>query len=167
MQVAVTLPFEQSPSVVLGALGDEEFIRYATERADATITQFDRNPSPEGDLMVVVRRTVPTELIPPQARTFVGSELEIRQVEAWSRPLEGPDGARYGTVALEVLGAKVTASGTAVLTPADTGSSLAYDLIVRSSLPLVGSVVEQKVGRGLQQAIEILGEALRDWLAQK
>lgn len=164
MQFEYELAVNHSPVAIIAALGDENFIRFATERGEAELTQVDVNRTPEGDLTTVVRRTVPTDLIPAQVRALVGSNLEIRQVDAWSRPLQGDDGPRFGTTAVEVSGASVQASGRVQLEPTADGATLNYEINVRSTIPLFGSTVEQKVAAGLAKALDVLKSSLADWL---
>jgi len=164
MELTVDQHVPADTSTVLSVLTDEDFISFAgrgtqVATVDATVTT-----TPEGDVVSAVRRSVPSAMIPPQARPFVGDSIEIRHVEAWSRPREGENGPRYGTFAAEVAGAPVQVTGTVRLVPAGSGTTLSYVLDVRASIPLVGGMVEQATGNVVRTALDQLGEAVRDWL---
>ncbi len=166
MQFDVDIPVDATTAEALAALSDKGFLAFATDRAGATLTQATVTTTAEGDVTLSVRRTAPTSLIPPQARAIVGNAVEIRQVEAWSKPQEGPLGPRYGTVAADVVGAPAQVTGTVSLQPTDHGSQLTYTVQVRCALPLVGPMVERAVGEGIRSALAGLGTALHEWMAR-
>lgn len=165
MQFDVEIPLEATPEGVLAALSSENFVEYSTAELGATLTHATVTTTPEGDVTLSVRRTVPTSLIPQQARGLVGNNVEIRQVEAWSRPHEGVAGPRYGTVAAEVVGAPAQVTGTVSVQPTSAGSQLVYSLQVRCVVPIVGAMVERAVAEGIRSALSGLGAALQDWIA--
>ncbi len=164
MQIDVHIDVDHRPQTVLQALCDAKFVEYLTEMAGAELTDVTVNITDEGDVTLVARRNVPTDLIPTQARGFVGSAIEIRQVEAWSRPLEGEDGPRYGTAVLDISGAPVHAKGNTRLVPTERGSRLHYDLDVTSNVPLLGAMIERAVTETLSRIIGQLESALQTWL---
>jgi hypothetical protein len=150
---------------VVAMLADETFVRWRSERSTGagTVEQVDVDAAPDGALTVVVRRSLPTDQIPAQARPFVGERLEVRQAEAW----EAPSGdRRVGTVALEIAGTPVRMTGTVRLEPMpDGGTRQVYACEVRAAVPLFGSVVEEAATDTLRGTLAAEEQAGRDWLA--
>lgn len=170
MHLTVDLTYPAGLDEVSAMLADVEFVRWRSERAvragtpgGGTVAQADVTGSVEQGFTVVVRRNLATDQIPAQARSFVGSSLEIRQAEAWEAPV---DGRRLGTLSVEILGAPVRITGTGRLQPlADGGTRLVYDGDVRSTVPLFGAVVEDAAAKAVRAALEEEAEAGRAWLA--
>lgn len=164
MHLTVELTFPADADEVVAMLADEAFVRWRAARtAEGTVEQVDVAGTPGTGFTVVVRRTLPTDLIPTQVRPFVGDHLEVRQAEAWE-PAAG--GRRVGTVAVEIAGAPVRVTGTVSLEPLpDGGTRQVYDGVVRASVPLFGSVVADAAARAVRATLEAEGEAGREWLA--
>ena len=163
MHLTVELTFPAEADEVVAMLADETFVRWRAARAaDGTVEQVDVSGSPDAGFTVVVRRTLPTDLIPVQVRPFVGDRLEVRQAEAWEPPVGG---RRVGTVAVEIAGAPVRVTGTVALERLpDGGSRQVYDCVVRASVPLFGSVVAEAAARAVRTTLEAEGAAGREWL---
>ncbi|GII99281.1 uncharacterized protein DUF2505 [Sediminihabitans luteus] len=164
MELTVTLTFDAAPDAVAAMLADAEFVRWraAWSSGEGTVEQADVTRAADGGFTVSVRRTLPSALIPPQARAFVGDRLEIRQVEVWGPPVEG---VRSGTVAIEITGAPVRVTGTVRLAAgADGGSAQTYTGEVRATVPLFGSMVEQAAASAVRDALHAEESAARAWL---
>jgi Protein of unknown function (DUF2505) len=166
VHLTVELTFPANVEDVAAMLANEEFVRWRAERSTGggEVEQADVTGSPESGFTVAVRRTLPTDLIPVQARPFVGSQLEVRQAEAW----EAPSGdRRVGTVALEIAGAPVRVTGTISLeaTP-DGGTRQVYVGVVHASMPLFSAVIEEATAGAVRSTLTAEGEAGREWLAR-
>lgn len=165
MRLTVELTYPASVDVVAAMLADEEFVRWRAVRSTGTgqVEQADLTGSVAEGFTAVVRRTLPTDLIPAQARPFVGKHLEVRQAEVW----EAPEGDRLvGTVALEIAGAPVRVTGTVRLEPtADGGARQVYDGEVRASVPLFGPVIEEAAAHAVRSTLLAEGEAGVEWLS--
>ncbi|GAA2516485.1 uncharacterized protein DUF2505 [Rarobacter incanus] len=167
MQVDVATAVAYSTSAVVSALCDEDFITFVTAKTGATVTHITTTSQTNGAATVVVRRNLPTTVIPAQARAFVGSNLELREVDAWAEPMQGADGPRYGTIAIEVAGVPAHASGHVRVLPTEGGCNLRYDLTVRATVPLFGAVIERQVADGVRTAVDALCAALEEWLKSR
>jgi hypothetical protein len=144
VHLTVELSYPASVDDVVAMLADESFVRWRAERSagGGTVEQADVTGSVEAGFTVAVRRTLPTDMIPPQVRPFVGTQLELRQAEAWEA--RSDVARRVGTVALEITGAPVRVTGTIALEPLPEGGvRQVYDGEVRASVPLFGSVVAE------------------------
>ncbi|GAB4086787.1 hypothetical protein GCM10028784_34170 [Myceligenerans cantabricum] len=170
MHLTVDLTYPASTNDVSAMLADERFVRWRSERTvragtpgGGTVEQVNVTGSVDGGFTVVVRRTLATDQIPAQARSFVGGALEIRQAEAWEAPANG---RRLGTLSVEILGAPVRISGILRLEPrSDGGTALRYEGEVKATVPLFGAVVEDAASRAVRTALEAEAEAGRAWLA--
>jgi len=167
MDLSVDQHVPGDPGSVLAVLTDEDFMAFAARGSGVRTVETTVTTTDEGDVVVAVRRRAPSSMIPAQARPFVGDSIEIRHVEAWSQPREGATGARYGTFVAEVTGAPVQMTGNVRLLPDDDGegSLLLHELTVKSSIPLVRTLVEQTTTDVVRYALEELGDAARRWLA--
>nr|WP_194720252.1 DUF2505 domain-containing protein [Cellulosimicrobium arenosum] len=163
--------YPASVSRVGQVLADEAFVRWRAERSGGSgseVMQVDVTGTPDHGFTVTVRRTLPSGQIPAQARPFVGSRLEIRQVEAWEPE---HDGVRRGTVSLEITGAPVRLTGTVTLaSDSDPGSDAPstvqeYDGEVRASLPLFASAIEDAAATAVRAALSAEEAAGQHWLA--
>lgn len=165
MRLTVELTYPASVDVVAAMLADADFVRWraAHSTGSGSVEQTDLSGTVADGFTVVVRRTLPTDLIPPQIRPFVGEGLEVRQAEVW----ESPKGDHLvGTVALEIAGAPVRVTGTVRLEPLPEGggSRQVYDGEVRASVPLFGAVVEDAAARSVRATLVAEGEAGVAWL---
>jgi hypothetical protein len=167
VHLTVDLTFPANIDDVSAMLADESFVRWRAQRSTGSVNghveQVDVTGTAADGFTVVVRRTLPSDIIPVQARPFVGAHLEIRQAEAWEPASEG---RRTGTVALEILGAPVRVTATAALVALpDGGTRLTYAGDVRATVPLFGAVIEEAAVSAVRTTLETEAEAGRDWLA--
>ncbi len=172
MHLRVELRFPAPVHDVGAMLADESFVRWRAERSGSpggAVQQVDVAGDAAGAFTVAVRRTLPTDQIPAHVRSFVGGGLELRQAEAWEAE---HDGARRGTVSLEIAGAPVRLTGTVTLTPdgaeggAPGGTVQTYEGEVRASVPLFGSAIEEAAADAVRTALAAEERAGREWLAR-
>ena len=163
MHVQVQLRFGAEPSAVAAMLSDVGYARARVEAGGGTVEQADVVGSAGGAFTVTTRRSMPTDQIPAQARSFVGSRLEVRHVEAWEAP--GPDGTRRGSVVVEINGAPVRLTGSVALAADGAGSStVTYDGELKATIPLFASAVEQAAVGAVRSALEAEQDAGNRWL---
>ncbi len=86
MHVRVQLRYDAEVRTVAAMLADPQYARVRVEASGATVERADVTGTADGAFTVTTRRSLPTEQIPAQVRSFVGSTLEVRQVEAWEAP---------------------------------------------------------------------------------
>ncbi|WP_298455584.1 DUF2505 domain-containing protein [uncultured Cellulomonas sp.] len=164
MHVQVQLRYAAEPSAVAAMLADAGYARARVEASGAAVEQADVTGDAAGAFTVTTRRSLPTDQIPAQARSFVGSTLEVRQVEAWEAP-EG-DAPRAGTVVVEISGVPVRLTGTATLAADGPGAAtLTYDGDLKASIPLFASAVENAAAGAVRSALEAEQDAGARWLA--
>lgn len=162
MQLTATLRYAADLPRVVAVLADPEFVAAKVRASGALSQTVDVVGGPQGAFTVTTRRHMPTDGIPAQFRSFVGSTLEVRQVEAWEAP-EGTD--RRGTVVVEVVGAPVRLTGTLRLVPEPDGTTtqhLAGDL--RATIPLFAATVEEATATAVRAAVEAEERTAATWL---
>lgn len=163
MEFTASLEFDAVTTVVAEMFATREFVLAKIRLSGATSGDADVLGTSAGAFTVTSRRTMPTTDIPSSYRSLIGQSLEIRQVEAWEQ--NGRDGARRGTLALEITGAPVRVTGTMLLTPASAGRSiqrLSGD--VRASIPLFGKAIEKAVAESVHRAVDVERRAAAEWL---
>ena len=163
MHLQVTVPVPADPRTAGTMLADPVYVRAKVIASGAEVLHVDVAPAEDGALTVTTRRALPTDLIPPNVRAFVGSTLEVRQVEAWEPA--AADGTRTGTVAVEIAGAPVRLTGTVALTATADGSAITYDGDLKANVPLFGSAVEQAAAKAVRGALEAEAGVAREWVA--
>ena len=148
MRLSVTLDLPTDAHAAARLLADPEYVHQKVRASGALEQHVDVTGSADGAFTVTTRRALPTDQIPAHLRSLVGNRIDVRQVEAWEAP--DADGARVGTVVVEIAGAPVRLSGRTSLTSTASGSTtVAYDGELRASVPLFGSAIEQATaGRG-------------------
>lgn len=90
---------QASTTRIAQMLADEAFVEFRGNATEARVEDTVVTGSPEGEFTVTTRRSLPAEIIPTQMRPFVGSHLEIRQVDAWGQE---SNGIRTGNIVLEI-----------------------------------------------------------------
>ena len=165
MRTSITLDLPLPTDAAVRLVNDPEFIRHKVERAGSSVLTVDVTSGTDGSYTSAVRRVIPSDQIPAQARSFVGSELEIRQTEAWAEPTEGTDGRRFGTVSVEITGAPVRMTGSITLVPAAEGSTMTYEGEIKSPVPLFGASIEKAAAEAIRQALTAEAATASDWIA--
>ncbi|WP_435736741.1 DUF2505 domain-containing protein [Cellulosimicrobium sp. PMB13] len=169
MHLSVELRYPAPVHAVGAMLADEPFVRWRAERSGGpggAVEQVDVTGSAATGFTVAVRRELPTDQIPAHVRAFVGGRLEIRQAEAWEPER---DGARAGTVSLEITGAPVRLTGTVRLAadPGDpTWTVQTYSGEIKASVPLFGGAIEEAAADAVRGALAAEERAGREWLAR-
>lgn len=148
---------------VVAMLRDEACARERARAAGATGVDVVVDQQDDGAFSIAIRRTVPSETIPAEFRSFVGSELVVRYTEAWNAPVADAVG-REGTFAIEIVGAPGHARGSLVLTPDGdgTGFGLAGDL--QANIPLFGAMVEKAIVGAIEKSLPLELAAADAWL---
>ncbi len=146
--------YQASVEQVHRAFGDENYWmeRLADSGADrATLDSMTAdNQDGEGGIRIKTTQVLRRDRLPGVVTQFHPGELSIVREEAW-----GPvhDGTAKATVTGAIPGAPVSLTGTAVLTPAASGSRLQFTATVEVRIPLVGGKVENFIGN---QLVELL-----------
>jgi Protein of unknown function (DUF2505) len=122
---------------------------------------------PDGGATIRTQRRMPTDQVPDYARAFIGSSLVITQIDDWAPP--GVDGAREGTVVVEIKGAPIRFAGSLALGPGTDGAGTveAIDGDIKASVPLIGGRMERALEPALKAAIRVEEREGRAWLTAR
>lgn len=163
MHVQVQLRYRAAAPAVVAMLADPGYGRARVAAGGAIAHHVDVAGAPDGAFTVTTRRSMPSDQIPANIRAFVGTSLDVRQIEAW----EAPEAVgRRGTVVVEIVGAPVRLTGTMSLEPdGDDASVLTYAGEVKAGVPLFGAAIEDATARAVRVALEAEQEAGNRWLA--
>lgn len=162
MRVHIQIPLPGAVDEVGAMLADPAYVHAKVVASGATDHQAAVAGDAAGAFTVTTRRSMPTDQIPANMRGFLGSTLDVRQVEAWEPQL---DGSRCGTVVVEISGAPVRLTGTTLLEPGPEGSTLVYEGEVKAAIPLFAGAVEGAAAQAVRAALDAEETVARSWLA--
>ena len=95
---------------------------------------------------MITTQTLRADRLPGVVTQFHRGDLSFVREEAWT-PVTG--GSASAVVKGSIPGAPATLTGTAVLTPIETGARLEFKATVEVRIPLVGGKVENFIGSQL------------------
>lgn len=129
------------------ALRDERYWLARLTDSGADVYSLDSMVLDEhGGIDVVTTQTLRADRLPGVVTQFHRGDLSFVREETWS-PVR--DGQATATVKGSIAGAPAALSGTAVLSPAESGSRLELTVEVEVRVPLVGGKIENFVGNQL------------------
>jgi len=165
VRLNVTLDLPTGAQTAARLLSDPDYVHAKVRASGALEQHVDITGSAEGAFTVTTRRSLPTDQIPSHLRGFVGTSIDVRQVEAWEAP--EPDGSRIGTVLLDIAGAPVRLSGRTRLVPSGPDTSVVtYDGELKATVPLFGSAIENATAGAVRAALGVEEDVARRWIAE-
>ena len=163
MQLTVTLSLPADARSAARMLADPAYVREKLRAGGSVEEQVDVTGEPDGAFTVTSRRAIPSDLVPAQARAYVGDRIDVRQVDAWEGPQ--PDGSRVGTLAVEIPGVPVRLTGrTALTATGDASCTLTYHGDLRASIPLFGAALEQAAREPVRAVLATEEQVAARWL---
>ena len=166
MRVQVQLRYPATVEAVAAMLADPAYGHARVAASGAVAHHVDVAHGPDGAFTVTTRRSMPTAGIPANFRAFVGTSLDVRQVEVWEAGSTAP---RRGTVVVEIAGAPVRLTGITTLAPdgaaGSAASILTYDGEVKAGVPLFGAAMEEAAAHAVRSALEAEQQAGNEWLS--
>lgn len=162
MRLHIQIPLPGAVTEVGAMLADPAYVHAKVAASGATDHHADVAGDAAGAFTVTTRRSMPTDQIPANMRSLVGSALDVRLVEAWEPELNG---SRCGTIVVEISGAPVRLTGTTLLEPGPEGSSLVYEGEVKAAIPLFAATVEGAAAQAIRGALDAEETVARSWLA--
>ncbi len=163
MRLTTREEFESAPEAVFAVLADKAFQQ---AKCSATSTgRFSVSVTVTGERTLVrSERHLPSDDLPAAARSFVGPELTVVELQDWG-PAE-PDGTRHGRIDLHVKGAPLTLKGDVVLARWGGGSLETLDGQLKANVPLIGGRIEEAAAQPILAAIGIEAATLREFLSR-
>jgi hypothetical protein len=162
VHLTVTLDLSADPATAARMLADPGYVNAKVRATGALDQQVDVVAGENGAFTVTSRRSLPTDQIPANLRAFIGSSVHVRQVEAWDTPR--PDGARRGTIVVEITGAPVRLTGTMSLASSGSTSTLTYDGDLKAAIPLFAGAVESAAATAVRDALSVESTVAARWL---
>jgi Protein of unknown function (DUF2505) len=133
------------------AFGDERYWLERLTQSGADETTLDAlTCDADGGVDVITTQTLHADRLPGVVTQFHRGDLSFVREETWT-PVTG--GSASAVVKGSIPGAPATLTGTAVLTPVETGSRLEFKATVEVRIPLVGGKVENFIGSQLMDLL--------------
>jgi Protein of unknown function (DUF2505) len=163
VRLSAEIRYDAEPAAVFAMLTDAAFQEHKCAATGAVQSAVEIDTFADGGATIRTHRTMPTDQIPDFVRTFVGGTLVVAQVDDWGPA--GSDGARVGSVVVEIKGAPVRLAGSLALRPAGDGTIETIDGDVKAAVPIIGGRIERAVEPALQAAIRVEQREGTAWLA--
>lgn len=167
MQLSATLAIPTSASAAFEIMTDRAFAQFSCDETNMKLISADVDRDAPGGITSVVRRSMPSTVIPANFRSFVGSDIEMRQTEVWSRPQGDSESDRTGTFNLEIVGAPVRIAGRLTLTSNGSSSTLVYSGDVSASIPFFGATIEKSVAQAITQVLADVERLFAKWIEKQ
>jgi hypothetical protein len=163
VKVTAHIRFAADPARAFALLADEGFQEEVCRATGAVGSEVSVDQT-GGGATIRTNSELPTDQFPDFLKKFVGDTVHVVRVDTW-----GPaaaDGARDGTIVVEIKGAPVRLTGTITLRPegAETVEDVQGDL--KAAVPLVGGKIEKVVAPSIQGAVAKEQEVGLRWLAR-
>jgi hypothetical protein len=139
-QFTGTISFEKTPDEVWAMITEPDYVVGKGEAQGALLVEASVTAAPDGGAVIESRRSLPAEL-PAFARALVGETVELTEVQSWSAASEG--GIRTATLTVSFGSSPVNIDGTIRLGPTAKGAEIVIEATTKSSVPFIGSKVEQ------------------------
>jgi hypothetical protein len=164
VQLAATIEYSAEPGRVYAMLTDRAFQEEVCLATGAVRHEVGIQESADGGATVTTSRTLPSDRLPDFVRRFAGDTLTVRRVDRWGPA--GDDGARDGTVSVEITGAPVRLTGRITLAADGHGARQQISGDLKAAVPLIGGKVEKAAQTPILAAIDKEQEVGADWLAR-
>jgi hypothetical protein len=161
MKISAIIDYAATPDEVFAMLADEDFQNHkcaATGALHHTVSIVAR----DGRTIIVSTRDMPADDFPSFVRSMVGDTLPVTETQEWGPP--DPNGARNGTLSVEISGAPVALDGTLSLALGGLGCIETIDGDLKARIPLIGSKVEQAAAPAVRGAIRVESRTGKAWL---
>ncbi|OBG94078.1 hypothetical protein A5698_17580 [Mycobacterium sp. E136] len=146
------------------AFGDERYWLARLTDSGADMYSLDSMVLDEqGGIDVVTTQTLRADRLPGVVTQFHRGDLSFVREEAWTPVLDGKATAK---VKGSIPGAPASLTGTAVLSPAGSGSRLELTVEVEVRVPLVGGKIENFIGGQLVDLLIAEQRFTTQWIAE-
>ncbi|MFL6100381.1 MAG: DUF2505 domain-containing protein [Actinomycetales bacterium] len=164
MDIDADLHYPAGPDRVMKVISDPAFQDEKCRQTGA-LTHTASVTTPGDRVVIHTVRNMPTDSLPDFAKTFLGGKLEVREVQEWGPA--GADGARDGTLRVEIANTPMKLDGTMAMRPAGADAT---DVTIRSALkaniPFIGGKAEQAAAGPIRAAITKEEELGTTWLTR-
>lgn len=151
MRISETWTYPTTPEQVWAVMCDTGFQDRKCAEAGATAYETSVTPDDRGGAVIRAERTMPTEGVPDQFRSLVGSTVQVVETQTWHGP--DADGSRTGSVDVRIQGAPLTMTGDLSMRADTEGTTLSLDGKLKARIPLLGGKIEKSVAPLIVKAI--------------
>lgn len=155
--------FAADAETVIAMLASKDFSHHRAQASGSQEADAIVDGTVDQDFTVSIRRIVPATIIPEEFRSFVGSTLDVKYVEAWEPP--GQE-SRIGTFVVDITGTPGRVTGALELTNTEDGSELFMAGDAKVSVPLFGHMIEKTVADAVLHAFKDELVAADEWLVR-
>jgi hypothetical protein len=163
VKVTAQIRFAADPVATFAVLADKGFQEEVCRATGSVGTDVSIDQS-GGGATIRTNRELPTADFPDFLKKFVGDTVHVVRVDTW-----GPaaaDGARDGTITVEIKGAPVRLSGTITLRPDGAGTVEDVQGELKAGVPLVGGKIEKAVAPSIRGGVAKEEEVGARWLTR-
>lgn len=153
-----------TPDAVFAMVTDRAFQERKCASSGSLAYRVDVQDHGDGTVGVTTDRTLPADEVPEFVRRFVGGTVRVVERIDWQAA--GPDGAREGTIVVEIAGAPVQLTGQVSLRPFGTGTVHEVDGDLKASVPLIGGKIEKAAEPAVRAALRVEERTGREWLGE-
>ncbi len=157
MKFTHEIRYAAGAEAVRAMLADEAFREKVCEASGALRSSSSVRDTGDG-MTVTVDRVMPADGIPSFATKFVGSEIEVKQLETWTGPTRAD-------LEVTIPGKPGHMRGTVTLSERDGETVETIQGDIKVSIPIVGGKLEALIGDLLASALRSEARVGRDGLA--
>ena len=162
MKISATFDYAATPHEVFAMLADQDF--QARKCAATGALSHTVSISARGDRTVIVSsREMRTDEFPDFVKSLVGATVAVTETQDWGPA--GTDGARRGTLTVDIASAPIDLDGTLSLAPGGQGSVESVEGDLKARIPLIGAMIEKAAAPAIESAIRVERETGQAWLA--
>ncbi len=119
---------------------------------------------PDGTGLIVVERSMSTDGLPSQLRSFIGETIDVVERQQWPEEPDA-DGSRTADLRVEIKAAPVALTARIVMRPDGTGTAMHVIGNLQAKVPLFGGRIEEAAAPAITGAIEIEQQTGNEFLA--
>jgi hypothetical protein len=165
VRLSAEIRYSAEPGAVFRMIVDRAFQEAKCAATGSLAHEIDIREHPGGGATISSRRTMPTEQVPQFVRSFVGGTVYLAEAQRWQAP--GADGARTGTISVEIEGLPVRFTAATALSPNGGGTHQPIEGELKASVPLFGGRIESAAEPAVRAAIRVEQRTGALWLAER
>jgi len=164
VRLTAEIHYDAEPGDIFAMLTDKAFQDRKLGQTGALSWEVEISAA-GGGAVITSRRALPTDQVPDAFRALVGAQINITQTETWG-PAQ-PDGARTGTLVVELSGAPIRMNATLSLSASGAGTVELVDGELKARVPLIGGKIERSAEPAVRAAINAEERIGKAWLAER
>jgi hypothetical protein len=164
VRLTAEIRYDAGPQQVYRMIVDPTFQEAKCVATGSLEHEVDISEHDDGGATVFSRRTMPTDQIPDVVRAFLGSRVYLNETQRWAAATV--DGARTGSIVVEIEGVPVRFTAATALTADGDGTRQPIEGELKASVPLFGGRIENAAAPAVRAAIRVEQRTGTGWLAE-